>query len=104
MGNFLSLFEDSETVTPICPLCNKHTIKDIYIYSDLQCSQCKKRCPSYYHPECFRNYMNTNINNKTQFICYKCKTGINNDVTEIAIDKDSMDYIEWCRYSRCAIS
>ena len=73
MGILFSLFEESDSPTRICPLCNEAVIKNIYIYNNMMCSQCEKRCASYYHPECWRNYMDTFISKKGCFICYRCK-------------------------------
>jgi hypothetical protein len=71
MGNLFSFFEENnETPLSTCPLCNKHVFKDKYIYSDLQCSQCKERLSEYYHPECWLSFSETCI--KDRFICYKC--------------------------------
>ena len=73
MGNLFSLFEESDSLTHICPLCDEGIIKKKYIYNDMECFQCKKRCASYYHPECWSNYMDTFLSKKGCFICYRCK-------------------------------
>ena len=86
MGNSFSIFEDTDSLTPICPLCNKHTTKGMYIYNNMECFQCKNRSEEYYHPECWRNYMDTHLTkNGNYFVCYKC-TNNNNRISKMVAD------------------
>lgn len=88
MGNYFSMFEDTDSTTPICPLCNKNTTKGMYIYNNMECFQCKKRSEEYYHPDCWTNYMDTYMLKKGYFVCYKCT---NNNTRISKMDADMKD-------------
>jgi hypothetical protein len=78
MGSFFSLFDQSGSEGPICPLCNKATNK-LYIYSQMTCSKCKEINKSYNHKDCWHDYIDKVINNKKNFICPKCYFDIENN-------------------------
>lgn len=72
MGNLFSLFEENkQTSLSTCPICNEPVFKGRYMYSNLECSQCKERLGEYYHPECWTSFRETCID---KLICYKCYT------------------------------
>lgn len=73
MGGYFSLpYVYPKQERPLCVVCNL-AIKS-FAFVEVECSKCKQRSRSYYHPHCFRSYamtLNNDIDKQT-FVCPQC--------------------------------